>query len=109
MRIDLGQATAAAVQAEVNSDATRAIQARQRAEVETSSRSARLPDPAPSPEPQPQLLRVSIDQNRNTIYRFLDEKTGELVRQVPPEEVLRIMRNIEQMLQAAEQKLKITL
>ena len=37
MRIDLGQATAAAVQAEVNSDATRAIQARQRARVETTA------------------------------------------------------------------------
>jgi len=35
------------------------------------------------------------------VYRFVDSKTGDLVIQVPPEEVLRVMRNIQQMLQTA--------
>ena len=52
-------------------------------------------------------VAISIDEDRNTIYRFLDQRTGVLIRQVPPEEVLRVMRNINEMLQASEQKVKV--
>jgi len=52
-------------------------------------------------------VAISVDANRNTIYRFLDQRTGDLIRQVPPEEVLRVMRSIEQMLQASQQKVKV--
>ena len=52
-------------------------------------------------------VAVSIDQDRNTVYRFLDQRTGVLIRQVPPEEVLRVVRNIHRMLQASEQKVKV--
>ena len=52
-------------------------------------------------------VAVSIDQDRNMVYRFLDQRTGVLIRQVPPEEVLRVVRNIHRMLQASEQKVKV--
>jgi len=52
-------------------------------------------------------VAISIDEDRNTIYRFLDQRTGVLIRQIPPEEVLRVMRNINEMLQASEQKVKV--
>ena len=91
---------------------------------------AALPIPKPSPAPKPLegkiqaqatlaqekhaqsasssvAVAISIDQDRNTIYRFLDQRTGVLIRQVPPEEVLRVMRNINEMLQASEQKVKV--
>ena len=59
--------------------------------------------------PQPNQLNVSVDEKQNVIYRFTDPNSGELVRQVPPEEILRIMRNIEDLLHESEQKLKVTL
>lgn len=108
MRIDLTQATVAVARAEVNSDATRKSQAQPKTATVSTSRSSLPPDRAPSTGPQPQILNVTIDQNKNTIYRFTDEKTGDLIRQVPPEEVLRIMRNVEEVLQESEQKLKVT-
>ncbi len=109
MRIDLTHAALAAAQAEARPGAVRADQARHKAPIEVAESPAPAPEPPRLTPPAPQVLTVSIDQSRNTIYRFTDEKTGELVRQVPPEEVLRIMRNIEQLLQKAEQKLKVTL
>jgi len=57
--------------------------------------------------PAPEVMNVTFDQNKNTIYRFVDEKSGDLVRQVPPEEVLRAMRGVEEMLQQSEQKVKV--
>ncbi|HTR67117.1 MAG TPA: hypothetical protein VMH85_15160 [Terriglobales bacterium] len=59
--------------------------------------------------PAPEVMNVTFDQNKNTVYRFVDEKSGELVRQVPPEEVLRVMRSVEDMLQESEPKLKVAL
>ena len=61
----------------------------------------------PQPVAPSVAVAISIDQDRNTIYRFLDQRTGVLIRQVPPEEVLRVMRNIDEMLQASEQKVKV--
>jgi uncharacterized FlaG/YvyC family protein len=59
--------------------------------------------------PQPNQVNVSVDDKQNVIYRFTDPSNGEVVRQVPPEEILRIMRNIEDLLHESEQKLKVTL
>ena len=61
------------------------------------------------PVPEPTQLNVSVDDQKNVIYRFVDPKDGQTVRQVPPEEILKIMRNIEDMLRETEQKLKVTL
>ena len=59
--------------------------------------------------PEPNRLNVSVDDKQNVIYRFTDPSNGEVVRQVPPEQILRIMRNIEDLLHESEQKLKVTL
>ncbi len=68
------------------------------------------PSPRKSvPLPEPAQLNVSMDDRRNVIYRFIDPKSGETIRQVPPEEILKVMRNIEDLLHESEQKLKVTL
>jgi len=137
MRIDLTSATAAAVLSE-GQGAAQSNQTQRKAAAEstdqaaqpalqeghtraadrtsiTQSQPADPPKPAtsaihvPPALPAPQVVSVSFDQNRNTVYRFVDEKSGELVRQVPPEEVLRVIRSTEEMLQHSEQKLKVTL
>ena len=40
------------------------------------------------------------------IYRFVDKQTGDVVRQVPSEEMLRVVRNLQDLLrrQAAAQE-----
>jgi uncharacterized FlaG/YvyC family protein len=52
-------------------------------------------------------LSISVE-NRIIIYRFLDPQTGDLVEQVPPEELLKVARNIDELLNLQQaQKLNI--
>jgi hypothetical protein len=44
-------------------------------------------------------VSVSVTEGQVFVYRILDEKTGDLIQQIPPEEILRVIRNIQQMLQ----------
>jgi len=58
---------------------------------------------APSiPLPQPERVTVSVDPTRELVYRFLDPKTGEVISQVPPEQVLEIVRGIRDLLRSAD-------
>jgi len=131
MRIDLISATAAALAAAQSDSgqsvaedkaarrtgqAERTVQAQQTAQADKAATQAEQPQAKPSTAVPPVLhtpsvLNVTFDQDKNTIYRFVDEQTGKLVRQIPPDEVLRIMRGVEEMLQQSEpeQKLKVTL
>ncbi len=68
-----------------------------------------LPKSAAVALPAPTQLSVSIDSDKNVIYEFLDARTGELVQQIPPEQVLKIMRSIADLLRQSEQKLEITI
>ncbi len=43
-------------------------------------------------------LSVTFDEDNRVIYQFFNQETGELVQQVPSEEVLRIARNIADLL-----------
>jgi hypothetical protein len=54
------------------------------------------------PFPQPERVTVSLDPTRELVYRFLDPKTGEVVSQVPPEQVLEIVRGIQDLLRSAD-------
>jgi uncharacterized FlaG/YvyC family protein len=54
-------------------------------------------------------MSVSIDSDKNVIYQFLDARTGEVVQQVPPEQVLRVIRSIADMLRQSEPKLEISI
>jgi len=65
--------------------------------------------PTSAPAPAPTQINVSIDGDRNVIYQFLDAHTGEVVQQVPPEQVLRVMRSIADMLRQSEQKFEISI
>lgn len=53
-----------------------------------------------SSQPQPivseQEVNVAVEDNQ-LVYRFVDKQSGELVQQVPPEEILRVMRNIAEL------------
>lgn len=81
-------------------------------------------DPAPQTEPpdRPRLekprdpavpvqkqLNVSIDADKNIIYQFLDVRTGELIQQVPPQEVLQVIRQIADLLRESETRLRVTI
>jgi hypothetical protein len=64
---------------------------------------AEAPAPAPAAPAPSQGQRVEVSMQDSTpVYRFVDAKSGDLVLQVPPEEVLRVVRNIQQMLQNAQ-------
>jgi len=112
MRIDFTQAT----QADLGNVAahTEAIQRKveavhDAAPIPTIDKTETSVSKTKTASPQPSQLNVSVDDKQNVIYRFTDPSNGEVVRQVPPEQILRIMRSIEEMLQESEQKLKVTL
>jgi hypothetical protein len=66
--------------------------------------------PASNPMPQTSQLDVNVVvENQHTVYRFVDRQTGDLVQQVPPEELLRVMRSIGELLQQSEQKFNLTI
>jgi hypothetical protein len=52
--------------------------------------------------PQARQLQVdaSFGQANLIIYRILDKQTGDLILQVPPEQLLQIARSVQQLLQA---------
>jgi FlaG protein len=47
-------------------------------------------------------VSVSVADGQVFVYRILDEKTGDLIQQIPPDEILRLIRSIQQMLQETE-------
>jgi hypothetical protein len=114
MRIDLTQVAAAP--ADVGNATAQIDHAQRRSEAShvklqsTPEQHTQATPPAkPVPLPQPTQLNVSVDDRQNVIYRFTNPENGNVIRQVPPEEILRIMRDIEDLLHESEQKLKVTL
>src|SRR5918912_1226815 len=100
MRIDPVQVVASASQAEALSrDSKPRKSAEEHRPVEKASPNAMIP--------APRQMSVSMDGDHNIIYQFLDARTGEVVQQVPPEQVLQVMRSIAEQLREAEQKLNI--
>ena len=61
----------------------------------------------PSTQAPEREVDVVLDDNQVRVYRFIDKQTGEVIVQLPPEEMLRVMRNIKEMLQAAEGKVDL--
>jgi len=81
---------------------------------------ANAPSPKPIPEspaagssagsaepivPQARAIQVdaSYGEGNRIIYRIVDQQTGELIQQIPPEQLLAIARSIRQLLQAEEE------
>lgn len=117
MRVDVTQTVMAAVQAETGKSVASARPAHRRInpeavkrdtpqKVERPTQASQRPEPPSLPEAS--KLSVLLDDRQNVIYRFLDPDDGKVLRQVPPEEILRIMRNIQDMLQESEQKLNVS-
>ena len=52
-------------------------------------------------------VNVQVDDSLHRIYRFVDKQTGDLIQQVPPEELLRVMRNISEMLESYGENLNV--
>ena len=101
MRIDTVQVAAAAAQAlEGSAVQSRSVPARPTAEVMSTPSATSQPS---APQMTQRVVSVSVEDNRIIVYRFLDQKTGDLIEQVPPEELLRIARNIQDLLQSQQQ------
>lgn len=63
----------------------------------------------PVPAAPQRDVSITVDDSQHIIYRFVDKQTGDLVQQLPPEELLRVMRNIGELLQESRQKLNMTM
>ncbi len=65
---------------------------------EVASRTAEVPPSVP----QARQLQVnaSFGQANLIIYRILDKETGDLIQQIPPEQLLQIARSIQDLLEA---------
>jgi uncharacterized FlaG/YvyC family protein len=85
---------------------------------EVSRKQPAKPSPAPTPEaasvaaealknlPQARQLEVnaSFGQANRIIYRILDKETGDLIQQIPPEQLLEMARSIQDLLQAEQSR-----
>jgi hypothetical protein len=79
------------------------------------SRPVPAPDPAPSikpaapaPSAAPHFHAIQVTaafgQDNVIIYRIPDKETGDLIRQIPPEQLLEIARSVRQLLAEAAQR-----
>ncbi len=50
---------------------------------------------------------VWLEQEKRQVFRILDQQTGDVVCQVPSEEVLRVSRNLEDLVEEKKQNLDI--
>ena len=63
---------------------------------EEAERQKRLKEPALT-KLMNRTIRLEIDRELNTVVaKIIDRDTGEVIRQIPPEELLRIAKNLEQ-------------
>jgi hypothetical protein len=58
------------------------------------------------PEPPQRSLSIRMDEDKRILYQIIDQKTGEVVRQVPPEEVRRAAHNIAELVRVSEARRK---
>lgn len=63
-----------------------------------------LPQKPRVPEPPQHSLSIQIDQHRRVFYQVIDARTGEVVRQIPPEEVRRAGEQVDELLRRQESR-----
>src|SRR5690348_16284444 len=83
---------------------TKVAEARNDAQGMPASQSQPPRNTPQSAPPHEEQLSISFDKGQIIIYRFLDKETGDLIQQVPPEEVLRVVRSIQELLQNTGQQ-----
>jgi len=66
-----------------------------------STVAARSPAPVlvPAPAPAPDDVRLQWDKDAGVVLKFTDKKSGEVVRQIPSDQVLSVVRFIRQLLE----------
>lgn len=84
MRID--PVAGVALTPEINAADPRPAQPGAAADASTAS--------AQPPISAPREVNLAVEDDHKIVYRFVDKETGKLIEQVPPEELLRVMRNI---------------
>ena len=67
-----------------------------------SSESRRHQEKPRLAEPPQRSLSIRVDENKMVVYQIIDERTGEVVRQIPPEEVRRAAHDIAELVRSAE-------
>ncbi len=50
---------------------------------------------------------VWLQDGKRQVFRVIDEKTGDILCQVPSDEVLRVSRNLEDLVESEEKKLDV--
>jgi FlaG protein len=102
MRIDPVQVVASEVQAPMEKPKERA--AAEPRLVEASRAPAINHDLVPAAAPKYEVT-VQFDHNQIMITKFIDQKSGELVQQIPSEQVMKIIESIQQLLQESSQRM----
>jgi hypothetical protein len=76
-------------------------------------KSAPVETPARAEPIVPQVRAIQVDasygEDNRIIYRILDKQTGDLIQQIPPEQLLAIARSIRQLLQTETETRRLDL
>ncbi len=79
---------------------------REAAPARSASASSSAAPQTPAPEAMPAVrqfqVNASFGRDNRIIYRILDKQTGDLIQQIPPEQLLEIARGIQELLQAQQ-------
>jgi hypothetical protein len=59
--------------------------------------------PAPSPQTSKYDVTVRYAENQVLVTTFIDQNSGEVVQQIPPDQVLRIIETFQEFLQESSQ------
>ena len=65
----------------------------------SSSAKAPVDKPPSLPQTRPVQVNASFGEDNLIIYRIVDKETGDLIQQIPPEQLLEIARGVQQLLE----------
>ncbi len=100
MRIDAVQAAVSTQNDTVrNNAAQQSGRTSRSAEVaREQARSRRVAEVQARQAPAEHSINVRVDANRKVVYQVVNDRSGKVVREIPPEEAQRVARNIEKYL-----------
>ncbi len=80
-----------------------------KAEPIRSSPSADIGTPDALPQARQYQVNASFGEANRIIYRILDKNTGDLIQQIPPEQLLQMARSIRELLQSHQARPRVDL
>ena len=104
MRIDPVQVVASAAGASAEKPKERATVELRLADRSHASAAESNAGHAPLSTPQYEVT-VQFGENQVIVTRFVDQKSGELVQQIPSEQVMKIIDTIQQLLQESSRRM----